>query len=192
MAPSGGFDSSWLAPLDDQGNAPVDSLDNVVGQHSGLYAGLCVVNPQPDFEYSWARNTDNDRLLVKLRGGQIVQSGDPEMAYYNQDADAAAAQPTPVDSAQLFGDVILVRTPVEKVRAERDEQQRRARAQLRDAGTDFVEKAGGAERDPHYTGGRPTRFKRDDHMIVFEDDQGRAVDQWTPDIGIVRERKQDY
>lgn len=186
----GGYDSAWLAPLDERGQRPADSLDEVVGQHVGLYAGLNVINPQPDVEYSWARNTDNDRLLTKLRGGRVVQSGDPEMAYYNSNVDGTNA--TPVDSAQIFGDVILIATPIEKVRQEREEQARRSQAQLRNSGSDFVNQASGAELDPHYSGGRPTRFKREDHMLTFEDSNGRTVDQWTPDIGIVKERRSDY
>jgi hypothetical protein len=79
----GGKDTSWLQPLDDEGNRRPDDdigLETMIGCHAGAYSGLNVVNPQAGFEYKWERNTGPDLLRARQHGGQVVHKGDQEMA----------------------------------------------------------------------------------------------------------------
>jgi hypothetical protein len=85
-----GNDRLELEPLDPDGNRKMD-LDNpeegevqTIGCHTGMYAGLNVMNPLPDHVYMWANDNPRDRLMVAQRGGQIVQGDDPELAAEEQ------------------------------------------------------------------------------------------------------------
>ena len=185
----GGSDLQWLAPLDEDGNRNLDLDDlaqETVGCHVGPYAGLNVVNPQPEFEYSWANNRPDDLLIARHHGGQVVQSGDPEMAAYSQ---LVYDGETPVDSAELFPGVVMIRTPTSRVRERREREQAKADAMLTGGQSEFENKTTQGEEEYANLDGRgPTRFTRREHHIEFEDHSGRVTRHWRPGDGIMRRR----
>lgn len=179
----GGQDRAWYEPLRDDGTRDLDTLEETIGCHVGPYAGLNVARPQPGFEYSWALNDPRELLRVKMRGGQVVQQDDPEYSVYNEFEDPDR---TPLDTAKLYEEVILIRTPMETVRRRREEEQRRAEASVHGGMNDFVDKASALEADAGRRGGHSsTRFARKEHMVEYDVD-GRTEAVWTPDSGIVR------
>jgi hypothetical protein len=179
----GGQDRAWYEPLRSDGSRDLDTYDETIGCHVGPYAGLNVARPQPGFEYSWAINDPRELLRARQRGAQIVQSDDPEYSVYNEFEDSDR---TPLDTAKLYEEVILVRTPLEVVRKRREEEQRRAEASLHGSVRSFTDKASALESDAGRRGGHSsTRFARHDHMVEYDTD-GRTEAVWTPDSGIVR------
>jgi len=181
----GGHDLSWYEPLNEQGsrNLDLESGDETVGCHVGPYAGLNVAQPQPGFEYSWALNDPRELLRARHRGAEVVQGSDPEYAPYNDFQDP---HQTPLDTSQLYQEVVLVRTPMETVRKRRAEEQRKAEISARGFVDDYLNRASALEVDAGRRGGHSsTRFARNDHQVEFyEDDKAAAV--WTPGSGIVR------
>lgn len=178
----GGKDRAWLEPLDDRGNVRSDDpdLDDITGCHQGNFFGLNVVHPQQGFHYVWERNTQQDRLRVRTRGGEVVQAGDPELAAFET---AATDRDTQMDSTNVFGDVVLVRYTEDAIRRVREGEQEKARNMMRSGARDFMDRATRAERE--IAGGQATRFRRGDHRLDFEDASGAVVDQWVPSDGIV-------
>jgi hypothetical protein len=177
----GGHDLSWYESLNESGSRDLDIPEESLGCHVGPYAGLNIVNPQPNFEYSWANNDPRDVLRVRARGGQVVQGDDPEYAAYRVLEDSTNS---PIDSANLYQDCILIRTPIEKVRERRDEESNRAEVSARGSVDDFTDRASALEADYGKHRG-PTRFSRSEHMMEWEED-GRVEAMWSPESGIVR------
>lgn len=189
----GGKDRLDLAPLDFEGNREIDNPDAFYGCHVGDSAGLNVWNPQEGFVYSWANDNPRDRLLVRQRGGQIVQAGDPEEAAYHA---MVGHNQTDLDSAHTgYPGVILVRTPIEIERRRREEEDQRRRALLRGGGveSEYVrrglrnpeEAAAGAA-----AGRASLRFARRDHvtrMTAGPGEDAQVLDAWGPGDGISRD-----
>ena len=179
----GGQDLQWYEPLQHDGSRDLDTLEETIGCHVGPYAGLNVACPQPGFEYSWALNDPRELLRARQKGSQVVQAEDPEYSVYNDFEDPDR---TPLDTAKLYEEVVLVRTPTETVRERRLEENRRAEVSARGSIEDFTERASPLEASCGRTDGRgPTRFSRGDHMMEFDED-GNDVGVWTPGAGIVR------
>jgi len=180
----GGYDREWYAPLTPEGNRVTeDALDDTIGCHTGPYAGLNVPNPQPGYEYCWQLNTPREVYRSELWGGEVVQGEDPEFAAYREDPDQ-----TTVDTSRLYNELVLIRTPIEKVRARQLEEQRRAEEMVFGSGEDFVDRASALEADYGRRGGRRdglTRFHRGDHRTEVETD-GKTTEFVTPEGGRVR------
>ncbi len=178
----GGHDLSWYESLNESGSRDLDLdiPDETLGCHVGPYAGLNVINPQPNFEYSWANNDPRDIIRVRAKGGQVVQGDDPEYGAYRALDDSVNSS---VDSANLYQDCILIRTPIEKVRERRNEEKRKADISARGSVDDFVDRASALEDTYKHRG--PTRFSRSDHMVEWETD-GKTESMWSPESGIVR------
>ncbi len=188
-----GEDRSWLIPLDSEGNRPTDTYDiegNSIGCHTGPYAGLCVNNPQPGYEYQWEINPQKSGAFdpaaahrIHQLGGQVVQAEDPEFAVY-QLMQGYSAQPAPLDSATVFNELVLVRIPAESLRKEREKINETNHRKLRRGPAEaFVNQGRGQE--SQYNSQGPTRFRLSDHHSEFL--QGAQVEEIsTPDSGIVK------
>jgi len=160
----------------------MDIPEETVGCHTGPFAGLNIANPQPGYEYSWQLNDPREVLRSRMQGGEVVQGEDPEFSvYHNEDSNS-----TPLDTSQLYKELVLIRTPIETVRERRLEEQHRAEEMARGSVGDFVNKASSAEADYGRKDGRgATRLVRGEHSLELEED-GRTKELWTPDSGIVR------
>jgi hypothetical protein len=185
----GGADRLTLKPLNPDGNRDGNDdpeLDNILGCHTGSTFGLCVANPQPGFIYKWARKRGGDINYYRRRGGQVVQTGDPEHSVgstYIEDQDSS-----PVDSADIYEDVILMRFPEEAIRQQTEEDRAKSDAQMRAGADEFVNQAHERPGEIQLSGGKPTRFARSDHRLDYSTGYGiesPKVDTWTPDQGIV-------
>lgn len=182
----GGADREWLEPLDPEGNRDPgyeeeDEFDSMVGCHTGNYFGLNVYNPEPGFEYVWERNTDRDKLRAIQSGGRMVDANDREFAAVR--SVLGANEGAPLDSLNVYNDVVLFKYPESAIRRKREQEQTKARNMIRGGERSFVDRATAAERE--MSPGRATRFARSDHRADLEDAQGNLVDQWAPDRGII-------
>tara|TARA_Y100000590_G_scaffold413_1_gene611 strand:+ start:8930 stop:9478 length:549 start_codon:yes stop_codon:yes gene_type:complete len=178
----GGKDNNWLAPLDEEGNRQSDDigLESMIGCHTGSYTGLNVVNPQPGYEYKWERNTGPDLLRSRQNGGQVVQSGDPERAAMNE---IISDGPSPLDTSDVYNDVVLMRYPEERMREIREREHDTAQKMMRGGANDFMDRVSQAEE--MLSSGRSTRFRRSDHRLDYVSPQGDVVEQWAPEDGII-------
>jgi hypothetical protein len=178
----GGKDRQWLEPLDEEGYRRTDepSLDGMVGTHTGAHVGLNLLAPQEGMEYVWERNNPADILRARQQGGQVVAAEDPERSVMREATDVDY---TPLDSAEIYKDVVLVRYPAEAVRRRREHIQQKSEALQRGGARDFADRATSMERE--LAQGLPTRFRRADHRVDFTDAEGQLVDQWTPESGII-------
>jgi len=178
----GGYDRQWYESLREDGTKEMDIGAETIGCHTGPYAGLNVANPQPGYEYSWQINDPREIYRSQIKGGEVVQGSDPEFSVYqNEDPNQ-----TSLDTSQLYKELVLIRTPIEKVREQRLEEQRRAEIMVRGSVEDYANQASALEADYGRKDGRgSTRFARAEHMVEYEAD-GKTEAVWTPDSGIVR------
>jgi len=180
----GGGDREWLEPLDELGNKERDideEFDTMVGCHTGTFFGLNVYNPEPGFEYVWERDTQKDKLRCIREGGRPVDANDREFAAVRH--VLGAEDGAPLDSLNIFNDVVLFKYPESAIRRKREQEQNKAQSMLRGGAQSFTDRATEAER--MFAHGRSTRFARADHRNDFEDSSGNLVDQWNPDKGII-------
>ena len=182
----GGADREWLEPLDEEGNKDPgyevdDDFDDMVGCHTGNFFGLNVFNPEPGVEYVWERNTDRDKLRCIREGGRMVDANDREFAAVRH--VLGASEGAPLDSLNIFNDVVLFKYPESAIRRKREQEQEKARNRMRGGAQAFADRATEAERA--ISPGRATRFARADHRQDYEDTSGNLVDQWSPDSGII-------
>jgi len=188
MSLGGGADRAWLEPVTDKGSLQGDGsprYDDLMGGHTGNTEGLNVENPQPGFVYIWERNTPRDlRRCLHMNKGELVVDGMEE----NATLRTIGSGSTPIDSTQVYQDVVLVRYPAEQIRRIREAEQKRAQAMLRSGSDEFLGKVTALERemDPR---GRGTRFTMEDHRLSITDDsRGLEIDSWTPDQGILNRK----
>jgi hypothetical protein len=181
----GGGDRSWLTPLAPDSTRQEDDYAGfqVIGTHTGRHADLNVPNPQPGFVYIHERATRPDIRNAKMRGGHVVQAEDPE--FVSAAAWESTDKATPLDTASVRDDVVLVRYSEESIRRVRDEEQRLAQEQMRGGAEDFASRVTAMEQ--HMSRGLPTRFKGREHRMDFVDGKDQVVDTWTPDRGIIDE-----
>jgi hypothetical protein len=184
-----GADRLALKPLGPDGSRDGNDdpeLDDVMGCHAGSTFGLNVSNPQPGFVYKWARKKGSDIAYYRRRGGQVVQTDDPEHSVgstYIEDMGAS-----PVDSADIYEDVILMRFPEEAIRRQTEEDLAKSQDQLRSGADEFVNQAHERPGEIEFSGGNPTRFAKRGHRLDFSTGYSAdspKVDTWTPDKGIV-------
>lgn len=179
---------SWMRPLSESGSQVSDDpeLENMIGCWPGPMIGLNIRNPRPGCEYTWELMKDYFRVC-RLEGGQAVQSTDSDsgvMSYLQDTGTQPGTRPTPLDSTCNNGELFLVRWSVEKVREKHERENAKSLAMLRGGAEDFVQKASAAEKA---SSARPTRFRRSDHALNYEGNDGRVVEVWQPDQGIIRE-----
>lgn len=183
------YDRSWMKPLTSEGNVVSDQpgLENMIGCYEGDYLGYNVVNPLPNYEYRWRLMTPASRIQIQQSGGTIVHHGDPDGAAYSvlMENGAGGFAPSASDSVVSNGEVMLVRWPLERVREEHEREEQKALSYARGGAEEYVGGQTPAER--HFSGGRATRFRAPDHMIQYQDAEGRPVEVWTPDRGVIDE-----
>jgi hypothetical protein len=183
----GGGDRFDVRPLSPDGNRDTNdepTLDNMVGCHSGGSFGLNITNPQPGYIYVWERRKPQDILRARQKGGTVVLSEDPEFSVSSQLVGGFEA--TPLDSSDIYNDVVLVRYPEEVIRKRREQETERSKAQLRGSAEEFVSRATNAE--IQFSGGKPSRFARRDHVTEVRsgfDENANLEEVWAPDRGIV-------
>lgn len=188
-----GRDRSWMRPLTPEGSVQTDnpSIKNITGCHpkDSPSFGYNVINAQPGFEYTWERMDPRERTRIRMEGGQIVKQGEPESSVLSHYAEEGLSpQPhraTPLDSTHNNGEVMLVRWPVDKIRAKHERERAKSLTMVRGGAREYMDKTSGAER--LYAQGRPIRFRRSDHSLQSEDERGGTVDVWQPDQGIIQE-----
>lgn len=154
--------------------------EDMIGCHAGDFQCLNLGNAQPGYEYVWESANPRARVGISIRGGEVVKQGDAEYAALSKMVGA----PTGLDTATMFGDVVLVRYPVERVRQRREQEQRAALQQLRGTESDFVNRADSLERS--LSPRRPSRFRRGDHHMEVLGDN-KVIEHWTPDKGTIEE-----
>ena len=182
----GGADRAWLEPLDPEGNRDPgyegeEEFDSMVGCHTGNFFGLNVCNPEPGFEYVWERNTDKDKLRCVRQGGRMVDANDREFAAVRN--ILGVPEGSPLDSLNIYNDVVLFKYPESAIRRKREQEQKKARNMVRGGAKAFIDRASEAEKE--IARGRATRFARSDHTIEAEDISGNLVDHWGPEKGII-------
>ena len=180
----GGADREWLEPLDEHGNREADideEFESMIGCHVGNFYGLNVFNPEPGYEYVWERATDKDKLRCIREGGRPVDAQDPEFAAVR--SVLGANEGAPLDTLNIFNDVVLFKYPESAIRRKREQEQEKARIKLSGGARAFADRATEAER--MFSPGRATRFARKDHQIDYQDSGNVSVDQWSPDKGII-------
>ena len=189
----GGYDKSWMTPLDPEGNIVdenYDIMEHKVGCHTGKFEGLNVVNPKPGYEYMWLLNPTRagadpgDWFAIQSRQAEIVKSEDPEFRPYH--AAMGEAGPSFMDTSFQFRELVLCRIPQDVMRKEREEQVAENARQLRKGPSEeFAARATAIERELYSTRG-PTRFQEPEHQTEFQAD-GRTVEIHKSDTGILRQ-----
>lgn len=179
---------SWIRPLSESGSQVSDDpeLENMVGCWPGPMMQMNLRNALPGYEYTWELNKDYFRVC-RLEGGQAVQSTDADsavMSYLQETGQQVGTRPSPLDSTCTNGELFLVRWSAEKLREKHERENQKALSMLRGGAEDFVQKASAVERA---ASAKPTRFRRSDHALHMEDNQGQTVEVWQPDKGIIRE-----
>jgi hypothetical protein len=165
--------------------------EDITGCHTGHYYGLNISGARPGFSYQWLNRKPNEVAVARHKGFVLVNDGDSDspaymagMEEYQDESDT----PTPLDTSQVFQDVVLARIPTERLRQLEDANRERSERMLRGGTAAYV--AGATpeelETDPD---GRPTRFaprqgKYGSHQISFKEDN-RTSDTWVPERGIV-------
>lgn len=188
MSLGGGADREWLEPLNEAGSRQGDgsaAYDDLTGCHIGNSEILNVTGLRPGFVPIWEKNEPGNVRSCLRRGGIVVTDDMPEGAFIK---DLGAGQSTKLDSAYTHQDVILVLYPEEKIRAIREEEQRKAQAMLRSGSDEFLTRVTAAERMySQQRGNIPTRYAESQHQMTVTDDrrEGRVVDEWSPEHGIL-------
>lgn len=190
--PSGGYPRDFLRPLDADGNCPSDDPDGLeqVGCHQGPHRGLNVRNPRPGLVYMWINRDPIRRTQVRSWGAFPIKADDPEMAAFRRDMGMDAAG---IDSSTLYGDVELWAISEDLQAERRAEQQRMTDAQVRSSEDDY---ASGAHRNPgedyyEQQHGGALRMASRKHSTTFEGPDGRPVEVWTPQSGILARDNSD-
>lgn len=178
-----GGDRIRFVELDSDGNTPMDSLDRSIGCHRGDYRVLNVQNPQAGFEYNWERNRPETIMRAKMRGGQMVRDGDPEYTSLRELAEIDAS--TPLDTRTVFGDVVLFRTPMDRVRERHEENARKSRQSLLGGVDRYVNQAQHDEREQAGQRGMSSlRFARSNHQLDLIDAEGKTRGIMRPDRAV--------
>jgi hypothetical protein len=187
----GGGREIWMTPLDPEGNVDLSEegiFENSIGNHTGDFIGLNVVNPLPGFEYLWLLNPNRqgahmgDALAIQRLRGHIVGSEDPEFAALTK---IEGVDKSFLDSCASFRELVLVRIPEEVIRKRREEEAEANMRMLKSGpAEEFVSKAGQLERQLYGNKG-PTRFRKSDHSTYFNEG-GQDGQPYLPDSGIVK------
>jgi len=188
MSMSGGRNNFKYSPVREDGRTRmydnVSSEIDIIGVHTGDFAGLNIVNPQPGFHYQWVKNDPTARMTEAQKGGRPVHAGDQDHPAYElglvyDESDS----PTPLDTAQVYKDVVLMRYPEEAIAKRRAENEERALQAVSKADQSYLQGASAAELASGQ--GQRTRFAERRHNLSMKDESGAVRQQWTPDRGII-------
>ena len=185
---SGGRSMFNFSPVREDGRTRVfdnvDSTVNMIGVHAGDYAGLNIVNPKAGFHYQYPKADPTSRMLENQKGGQVVMQGDDdhpayELGLLNDKSDT----PTPLDTAQVYQDVVLYRYPEELIAARRQEESDASLRALSQIDKQYLDGASGAEVAAGQ--GQRTRFAQRRHNMQIQDGSGAVLKSWSPEAGIL-------
>ena len=186
--PSGGRPNFRFSPVREDGTRReydnISSDVDIIGVHAGDYAGLNIVNPQPGFHYQWAKADPTSRMIEAQKGGQPVQAGDTDHPAYKlgivyDESDT----PTPLDTAEVYQDVVLMRYPEEVIVERRRQDADKSLRAVSEADNTYLNGASPAELASGQ--GQRTRFAQRRHNLQVQDESGAVQKQWTPDLGIL-------
>jgi len=171
----GGLDLKDLAGFDPDEYNDSDDPNRSMGCHVGLFAGLNVDRAQTGYIYAWADDTPQGVRVARLNRYQVVQSGDPEMAAYENDAENTTASGAIDSSKSGYPGLVLVRRSAKDERMIRDEEALQRAALLRSGDTDRQYESGGSihQTDEHRM-----------HVTEGPNADGRTLDVWAPNRGI--------
>ena len=188
VGPSGGRSMFKFSPVTHDGrtrdfhNIPGDV--DMIGVHTGDYAGMNVCNPRPGVTYQWAKRDATSRMLEAQKGGEPVLMGDEDHPAYElgvvyDESDT----PTPLDTAQVYNDVVLYRYPEEAIASRQAKDAAASLRQVREADSAYLHGASPAELA---TGqGQRTRFAERRHRMELQDETGAVRESWNPEHGIL-------
>ncbi len=184
---SGGRSMFAFSPVREDGrtrkydNVPSDT--NIIGTHNGDYAGLNVLNPEPGKYYQWAKRTPEARMREAQKSGRPVTASDNAAPAYTLGLVTDESDtPTPLDTAQVYQDVVLFEYDEDIIAARRREESEASLRAIREADREFLHGASAAELA---TSPQRTRFAQRRHSLQMQDGAGGVVNQWSPDQGIL-------
>ena len=157
---------------------------DIIGVHTGDYAGMNIVNPRPGAHYQWARNDPTSRMIEAQKGGQPVLAGDDDYPAYElglvyDESDT----PTPLDTTRVYKDVVLMRYPEDVIAQRRAVEDAASLRAVSEADAEFLHGASPAELASGQ--GQRTRFAQRRHNLQMQDESGVVQQQWTPELGIL-------
>lgn len=176
----------WLTPLRPDGSRKYETHgdEEIIGCHTGHSAGLNVRNPLPGYDYMWGSRDPRRLLVERQRGYEVVQDSDSDGPAWKSEAVGGDHDaPTPLDTANVYQDIVLLRIRSDRLAELRAAEQQHARSLL-DSGTRaFIERASPDEMLSGH--GRATRMARSDHVTNLMDGD-EIVEQHAPDEGTPR------
>lgn len=184
-----GGDRDLFIPLDDEGNLPMDSLDRTMGCHRGRFSVLNVHNAQQGFEYRYVQNKPQQILRARMEGSDLVRDGDPEYTGLCEGMEGSMGiDSRSIDTTQVYGDVVLVKTPIEEMRKVREAQAERAHQSLHGGARRYAERAPSDELEAAGQRGLSSlRFARGEHQLAHA--RGEDTTGIDRSAGIKQERR---
>ncbi len=185
---SGGRSAFKYSPVRQDGvTRKFDNIDgsvNMIGVHTGDYAGLNVINPRPGWYYQYCKSTPTARMIESQKGGQVVADGDDDHpAYMDGIVEDESDTPTLLDTARVYGDVVLMRYPEKVIAARRQREEADSLQAISQADQDFL--TGASPGELAAMQGQLTRFALRRHNLAVKDESGVVTQQWTPARGIL-------
>jgi hypothetical protein len=148
----GGTNLEWTRPLQKD--------DEVLGGHRGHHSALNIRNPEPGFQYYYARADANQILRFRQQGWEVVTNEDPEQ----WGADLPENIQRQLDSVKAYQDVILLKIPLESYKRNKASLRELAQASSGRTTSEYLDR--NAERQEQLSGAsesRPVYHKRADH-----------------------------
>lgn len=181
MSSGGGRDRSDYENFNPDQYLDDDNPNKAQGCHKGSFAGLNIVNAQPETFYGWGNNTRKGVLEARIKGYRVISGDDPERAgsdhilgFDHQDLDSSNTQ---------FPGVVMMKRTARDERRVREEEKTRNESLLRGGTAESGYKAKATALEVQ-SGGR--RFQREDHRTYTtgtSDPDGPVADAWIPDHG---------
>ena len=122
-------DFSWFRPVD-----PTDT--ETIGNYRGDHEALNISGAQPDFHYYYQRNKTDAVIRFLNKGWSVVGPNDPERF---GEGRAAWKSQVPLGTERAYGDVILMKIPLDTYRRQQTERQAQNESLIKDHGPRFVE-----------------------------------------------------
>jgi len=181
-----GSPRSWLTPLKPDGSGRAwESSPNeeIFGTHRAHAAGLNIRNPIPGYEYAWGSRDPRRHLIDRQRGYEVVRDTDPDGPAWRSGAiDPDHNAPTPMDTSEVYQDVVLLRIPAARLTENRRLEEAERIASLRAAERSFIDQMTSEEMLSGH--GRNTRFAHSSHGFQVRDGDDVIESHQIPDVPI--------
>ena len=154
----------WMRPYSD---ADDGYGERIIGHHVGNTEALNVRNPQPGMHYYHGPTAKRGLLRGLInKGFEVVPPESPELIGDSHDPRFGGS----LDSSQQFGDVTLMRIPIEKYRRFMEEEKVAAEYPLSNNSDQFL--SGTSDAESRYgRPGHPTRYKLPQHRGTWIGDE---------------------